>query len=65
MLSITKDVDLMWHDAYIFLAVAIDDHFLLSTLTDVLQFLTCLGSWEPGTWVAAGISFFMLRITAD
>ena len=55
----------MWHDAYIFLAVAIDDHFLLSTLTDVLRFLTCLGSWEPGTWVAAGISFFMLRITAD
>lgn len=37
LLALPKDVGLTWHGAYTFLAVAIDDHFLLSTLTDVLQ----------------------------
>ena len=34
-LSTIKDVGLTWHDAYTFLAVAIDGRFLLSTLTVV------------------------------
>lgn len=46
--------------------VAVDDHLVLSRLTQArYSFLSALVVGNQGTWVAAGNNFCMPRITAD